>query len=148
MILFNHHPQSSTMNSPSSFTTVAHRLGEARLALRSCLLGALCFLAFALTAQAATYTVNSIADTGSGSGQTGDLRYCINSAISGTDTIVFDPTLFATPQTIKLSGTELGINSSVTIQGPGANLLKIDANHVSRVVNIGGGNYNASRSRA
>jgi hypothetical protein len=36
-----------------------------------------------------TYTVNSLADTGTGSGLTGDLRYCITHATSGSDNITF-----------------------------------------------------------
>jgi hypothetical protein len=55
-----------------------------------------------------TFMVNSIGDTGAGSGSTGDLRYCITQAnLGGNNTIQFDPTVFATPQTITLSGTQL-----------------------------------------
>ncbi|MGA9772499.1 MAG: C25 family cysteine peptidase [Blastocatellia bacterium] len=73
--------------------------------------------------QAAAFTVNSLGDTGAGSGLTGDLRYCITQAIStgGSHTITFGVTgtinlLSALPN---LSGSALSIN------GPGASLLTI-----------------------
>jgi hypothetical protein len=67
----------------------------------------------------ATFTVNALTDTGTGSGVLGDLRYCLTQANStvGTDTINFDPTLFFTPQTINL-GSGLTISDAVIIQGP------------------------------
>ncbi len=46
-----------------------------------------------------------------------------------------------TPDTITLAGTELPtITDAVTITGPGASLLTIDANHSSRIFNIDDGN--------
>src|SRR5262249_35748914 len=59
-----------------------------------------------------TFTVNSTADLGTGSGMAGDLRYCLTQAnsSSGANAIVFDPTVFATPQTITLSGTQLDLS--------------------------------------
>ncbi len=68
-----------------------------------------------------TYTVTNTNDSGSGS-----LRQALLAADgnSGADTIVFSP-LFNTPQTIALTGGEILINDSVTIQGPGAGLLTV-----------------------
>src|SRR5271170_6293715 len=72
-----------------------------------------------------TFTVNSTGDSGSGSGLVGDLRYCITQANSagGDEAINFDPTVFATPQTITLSGTQLELSDTTgteTITGPAA----------------------------
>jgi hypothetical protein len=47
----------------------------------------------------ASFTVNSIGDAGTGTGNSGDLRYCITKADSSDDTsssISFDSTLLAT----------------------------------------------------
>src|SRR5262245_10553232 len=62
----------------------------------------------------AGFTVNSIDDTGAGSGLLGDLRYCIAQANStaGDDTITFDSDVFATPQTIALGGTQLELTDT------------------------------------
>ncbi len=48
-----------------------------------------------------------------------------------------------TARTITLS-SELAIDSSVTITGPGADKLTVSGNNVSRVFNIGSGNYNVT----
>ena len=70
-----------------------------------------------------TFTVNSLGDAGSGSNDAGDLRYCINQANANdqANTIVFDSTVFGTPQTITLSGSQLELSDTVgpqTITGP------------------------------
>ncbi len=65
-----------------------------------------------------TWTVNSIGDTGAGSGNSGDLRYCITqvNATSGTQVIDFD--IAATGvQTIKLASPLPTITHAVTIDG-------------------------------
>jgi VCBS repeat-containing protein len=54
-----------------------------------------------------------------------------------TDAITFDPAL--TGQTIVLTGTELSVDSNVTIQGLGADQLSVDADGLSRVMNVAGG---------
>ena len=61
-----------------------------------------------------TFTVDLTTDTapttgGSGAGLAGDLRYCIDQADADnqTNTIVFDPTVFGTHQTITLAGSQL-----------------------------------------
>src|SRR5262245_23182108 len=55
-------------------------------------------------------------------------------ATVGGDTIVFDGSLNG--QTIVLNGTELWINKNLNIQGPGADLLAISGNHLSRVFKV------------
>src|SRR6516165_8962523 len=71
-----------------------------------------------------TFTVNGTGDSGTGSGLVGDLRYCITraNANAGPDTIVFDPTVFSTPQTITLTGGQLTLTDTATtnITGPAA----------------------------
>ena len=72
-----------------------------------------------------TFTVNSLGDAGSGSGDSGDLRYCINQANANdqANTIVFDSTVFSTPQTITLCGSQLELadtGGTQTITGPAA----------------------------
>lgn len=72
---------------------------------------------------AAAFTVNSLGDTGAGSGTTGDLRYCITqaNASGGSHTINFSVT-----GTINLLSALPNLSSSaLTINGPGANLLTI-----------------------
>src|SRR5689334_5221716 len=76
------------------------------------------------TAQAATLTVTNASDSGAGS-----LRQAIATAASG-DTIVFDTAgVFAAPQTITLTSGQLVINTSLTIQGPGARQLTVSGNN-------------------
>src|SRR5579871_2080886 len=78
-----------------------------------------------------SYTVNATTDTGSGSGTTGDLRYCItqaNANTSSADTITFDPTVFATAQTITLTSSLPALSTTggdLTITGPGSGLLTV-----------------------
>ncbi|MEO1591784.1 MAG: choice-of-anchor Q domain-containing protein [Cyanobacteria bacterium J06632_22] len=82
----------------------------------------------------ATFTVTNLLDAGAGS-----LRDFINqaNAMAGADTIEFDPGLSGT---ISLIGGELLITDSLSILGPGADLLTIDAQQMSRVFNIDDGN--------
>jgi hypothetical protein len=73
-----------------------------------------------------TYVVTNLGDDGvggSGSGLTGDLRYCIAHATSGTDVITFAAGLTGT---IDLSSDLPTMNANVTIQGPGASQLTVD----------------------
>jgi hypothetical protein len=79
----------------------------------------------------ATFNVTTLADSGAGS-----LRQAILDANSpaypGADTITFSVT-----GTITLGGTQLpAINENLTITGPGAANLTIDANHLSRVLKV------------
>ena len=87
-----------------------------------------------------TFTVNSFGDAGLGSGGAGDLRYCINQANADNqaNTIVFDSTLFSTPQTMDLSdgslelsdtgGTQTitGPTAELTISGAAGNIFQVD----------------------
>ena len=52
------------------------------------------------------------------------------------NTVTFDASVFATPQTILLSSGEFEISEAVTIDGPGQHLLTIDAQQQSRIFNI------------
>ena len=70
-----------------------------------------------------TYVVNSLTDTGTGSGLAGDLRYCIAHATSGSDTISFAANLTGT---ITLESPLPTLNASVAIQGPGAAALTVE----------------------
>ncbi|AKS41980.1 CSLREA domain-containing protein [Wenzhouxiangella marina] len=58
---------------------------------------------------------------------------------SGVDEIGFDPGLFGNVQLISLSQGELAISESLSITGPGRDLLTIDANQASRHFNIDDG---------
>ena len=74
-----------------------------------------------------TFTVNSFGDAGNGSGDAGDLRYCINQANANdqANTIVFDSTLFSALQTMDLSEGPLELRDTggtQTITGPTAEL--------------------------
>ncbi|MGN6521083.1 MAG: choice-of-anchor Q domain-containing protein [Dokdonella sp.] len=84
-------------------------------------------LAAASTAHAATFTVDTLADSGNGS-----LRDAINraNASADADVIQFNPGLAGT---IDLTGGELVVGASVSIIGPGANRITLDANGRSRV---------------
>lgn len=91
-------------------------------------------MAFGMTAgenaHAATFTVVNLNDTGAGS-----LRHAIAVAnvTPGADTITFDPSVTGT---ITLTTGELSITDSVTLQGPGPNVLTIMGNNVSPVLDI------------
>jgi hypothetical protein len=86
----------------------------------------LCAVAIAL--RAATITVTNTNDSGAGS-----LRRALADANDG-DTITF-----AVTGTIGLTSGELLVDKSITISGPGAANLAVDANANSRVLNIGSG---------
>jgi hypothetical protein len=80
------------------------------------------------SAQAATFTVTNSNDSGAGS-----LRDALGSAGS-SDTITFDPSV-TSPITLT-SGSLPITQPDLTIQGPGAGTLTIDANHLFQVFNI------------
>src|SRR6476646_5000535 len=84
------------------------------------------FSCLGLAASAATAdTVTNAGDSGPGS-----LRAVIAGADSG-DTIVFDASLDG--ETVDLNSGEMAIDKSLTIEGPGASQLTIDAGHDSRI---------------
>lgn len=67
-----------------------------------------------------------------------DFGNCTHTGTYGDDTITFNASTFG--GTITLGGTELNINpttaGTLTIQGPGAVLLAVDANNASRVFHV------------
>lgn len=87
-------------------------------------------LAAASTAHSATFTVDTLADSG-----TGSLRDAIAraNASAEADVIQFNPGLQGT---IDLTGGELVVTNSVSIAGPGAAKVTIDANGRSRVFRL------------
>ena len=99
--------------------------------------GFLILTALIVNTAAATFTVTNTSDSGAGS-----LRQAVldANAAAGADTIVFDPGVFSTPQTITLTGGELLIadsaDANVTITGPGANLLTVNGGGTSRIFTI------------
>jgi hypothetical protein len=69
-----------------------------------------------------TLTVNSLSDSGAGSGTRGDLRYCITEAnLSTSSTINFSVT-----GTIQLTKALPALSANVTINGPGATSQTIE----------------------
>ncbi|HEY1379339.1 MAG TPA: choice-of-anchor Q domain-containing protein, partial [Gemmataceae bacterium] len=89
----------------------------------------------------ATYVVLNTLDSGAGSLRQAVLNSNANAGL--TDTIVFNTnpaagTDFSTPQTITLTSGELLLTDSVTITGPGANLLTVSGNNASRVFDVNG----------
>ena len=94
----------------------------------------------------AIITVTSAADDGSGGitlreaiqAANTDLSVDGSTAGSGTDTIQFAAVLVG-GQTITLGGTQLLIDSNLTINGPGASALTIDGNGESVIFKVAGG---------
>lgn len=88
--------------------------------------------------EAGSFVVNRADDVTADDGQT-SLREAIafvpESGVSAP-TITFDPQVFATKTTITLTQGELLLNFNLKIQGPGANLLTINANNASRVFTV------------
>ncbi len=92
----------------------------------------------AFSAAAATFTVTKIEDTNDGVCDTDcSFREAVGAAnaAAGDDVIEFS-SLFDTPQTIVLSGSEIVIvnNGQLTITGPGAGLLTLNGNNASRII--------------
>ena len=93
------------------------------------------------------YTVDLTSDTGATTGQNaGDLLYCITLANadqnpSGT-VIQFSPSVFSTPQTINLVSGPLVLtntSTSMAINGTGANLVTINGNGTTGVLQVARG---------
>lgn len=81
--------------------------------------------------------ISNTNDSGAGS-----MREALAGICAG-GTITFSPD-FNTAQTIMLTGGEIALNRDIVLNGPGANLLTIDANDAGRVFNITGGNVGLS----
>src|SRR5262245_16439149 len=80
-----------------------------------------------------TFTVSTLLDDGSA----GSLRDAITQANghAGADAIDFSVT-----GTITLGGSQLpAVTEDLTITGPGATLLTVDAHHASRILKVDGG---------
>jgi hypothetical protein len=119
----------------------AFRFETFRRILPGVFLAVLGILAMHLSAPAATLTVANTNDDGPGS-----LREAIAEANANLqdDTIIFDPIIFSSSQTIVLTTGELrvlrdlnlptGTVYSLSIVGPGSDLLTIDANNQSRIL--------------
>ncbi len=82
-----------------------------------------------------TFTVKNINDSGEGS-----LRNAVETANAtyGDDTINFDPAVFNSPKTITLQnwGIKIASGSNLTINGPGADLLKITTKKQNNVITL------------
>ena len=97
------------------------------LAIAAACLPLLC--ATPISLRAATLTVTSTADSG-----TGSLREALASANPyGGDTVNFSVT-----GTIRLTSGQLSVNHNLTIAGPGAGLLTVSGNNAVRVFDITG----------
>jgi hypothetical protein len=82
----------------------------------------------------AAFTVNSLGDTGMGSGTVGDLRFAINQANDRpeeSNTISFTVT-----GTIVLMSSLPSINNDLTITGPGANQLTVRGSDSFRLMSL------------
>ncbi|BCM92994.1 hypothetical protein IAD21_04879 [Abditibacteriota bacterium] len=90
-------------------------------------------MAASASAHATTFTVSNLNDSGVGS-----LRQTVLNANGGTgdDTIIFAPALTGT---LTLTSGEITITDGVTITGPGANVLTVSGNDVSRILNVQSG---------
>ena len=93
----------------------------------------------ATDAPAVNFVVTNTLNTGAGS-----LRQAVldSNAAAGSDTITFDPAVFSTPQTITLASV-IAINpatgDSLTIIGPGSNLLTVSGNNAVQIFSISSG---------
>jgi hypothetical protein len=83
-------------------------------------------------AMPATFTVLNTLDAGAGS-----LRQAVLNANNtvAPDTIVFDATAFASPQTITLTSGQISIADTMSVVGPAARVT-ISGNNTSRIFNI------------
>src|SRR6266853_1868794 len=81
----------------------------------------------------ATFIVNTLADTGMGS-----LRDAVNQANmhAGADMIVFDKAL--APGVIHVLNTEIKITDTLTIKGPGIDIITLSGDSTRRIFNIDG----------
>ena len=113
------------------------------------------FLLVSSAAHSAEFIVTTTGDQGygipikitTGVFEINTFRSAIELASLQPDSLIkFDDTVFSKPQTITMKNGEYLITSDLTISGPGANLLTIDADQLSRVLNINDGS-NSKTSR-
>ena len=80
----------------------------------------------------ATFTVTNISDAGTGSGMSGDLRYCITqaNALGGANTI--DATGVTGTITLASALPTIASGDLLAVTGPGGGELTINANRVGR----------------
>ena len=99
------------------------------------------FIDLGLTSE--SLVVSTVADESDSDYSVGDLslREAIQSAnnFAGAATITFDPAVFSSPQTITFD-SELSIADSVSILGPGNDLLTLDGDGDSRLFRVESGN--------
>ena len=101
--------------------------------------GAIDLGAFQTEPAAVNYVVTTAADPGEYGQQSLRGALALAELLGGNPTITFDPTVFATAQTITLTAGQLpDITASLTVIGPGAALLTIDAQHHSGLFTVGG----------
>jgi CSLREA domain-containing protein len=101
-------------------------------------------------AHAATFTVNDTGDAGDNNPGDGTCATAggvctLRAAIEEANALAGDDTInFAVTGTITLGGTQLTIDSNLTITGPGADQLTISGNDASRVFDINSGTVTIS----
>jgi hypothetical protein len=81
-----------------------------------------------------TISANSSLVTDTTDNGPGSLRQAVANASSG-DTVTFDPMFFGAPHTITLT-SPVTISTSINVNGPGANLLSLNGNGVSRIFHV------------
>ncbi len=94
------------------------------------------FMLAAASAHATTYTVTDLTDSAT---DTGSIRYAVNQVNAGTGGDTIDFSGAGASGTITLTNGTLLIKQSVTITGPGANLLTISGNKLYEVFLINSG---------
>lgn len=104
-----------------------------------CLVVAGTLAATSISASAVTYTVTKLADTSDGICDADcSLREAVVAANASADddVIAFAPAVFGSAQTITLTSGEIAVgnNGTLSINGPGANLLTLDGNNASRII--------------
>src|SRR5262249_38746754 len=88
-----------------------------------------------------TFTVNATNDEITDTDGKTSLREALalaNTIPLSNDTINFDPTVFATPQTITMTKGEFAVSGTCVINAPAAAKVTLDAGGLSRVINMGG----------
>ncbi len=129
-----------------NFTTYG-RIEAAEKFLKFSLLltfGAFLLLSAAVTARAATFTVDRTDDANVSACTEAANDCTLRGAVAAAndspenDTVIFDSNVFNSPQTITLTGGDLRIanNGTLTLNGSGANLLTVSGNNQSRIFSV------------